>query len=233
MHLRHLTNLEMINLEATLIRGDGLRALRRNKRLAWIILDRTEIDDSALQHLAAFPALKTVRLRHLQRVSDAGLIHLRGLQDCECLDLTRTGIDGSGLAYLLPASRMINMKLSDTKLTDEGLRHLGTMTSLREFDAKHTQITDNGLQYLGRLTELRQIEIEDTTVTSAGIAHLVGLKKLDAFSEGLTFLLGHNIIAFDLPHLQAVEPDLAILALPAVDTLRLNPLAFPRTCISG
>ena len=55
-----------------------------------------------------------------------------------------------------------------------------------------------------------------------------GLKKLDAFAEGLTFLLGHNIIAFDLPHLQAVDPRLAILALPVVDTLRLNPLAFPR-----
>ena len=55
-----------------------------------------------------------------------------------------------------------------------------------------------------------------------------GLKKLDAFAEGLTFLLGHNLIAFDLPHLAAAEPDLAILAWPAVDTLWLNPLAFPR-----
>ena len=40
--------------------------------------------------------------------------------------------------------------------------------------------------------------------------------------------LGHNLIAFDLPHLEAVGPDLRLLKLPAVDTLRLNPLAFPR-----
>ncbi|CAK0752574.1 ATP-dependent DNA helicase RecQ [Gammaproteobacteria bacterium] len=54
------------------------------------------------------------------------------------------------------------------------------------------------------------------------------LARLDAFTSGLRFLLGHNLIAFDLPHLIAVKPDLAILRLPAVDTLRLNPLAFPR-----
>ena len=54
------------------------------------------------------------------------------------------------------------------------------------------------------------------------------LKKLDALAEGAAFLLGHNLIAFDLPHLKAAKPDLQLVGLPAVDTLRLNPLAFPR-----
>ena len=54
------------------------------------------------------------------------------------------------------------------------------------------------------------------------------LNKLDALAEGAAFLLGHNIIAFDLPQLEAVKPDLRLLSVPAVDTLRLNPLAFPR-----
>ncbi len=54
------------------------------------------------------------------------------------------------------------------------------------------------------------------------------LNQLDNFAQGLSFLLGHNILAFDLPHLQAVKPELGILQLPVIDTLRLNPLAFPR-----
>ena len=54
------------------------------------------------------------------------------------------------------------------------------------------------------------------------------LKKLDALAEGAAFLIGHNLIAFDLPHLKAAKPQLRLLGLPAVDTLRLNPLAFPR-----
>ena len=54
------------------------------------------------------------------------------------------------------------------------------------------------------------------------------LNQLDALADGAGFLLGHNLIAFDLPHLAAAKPDLRLLALPAVDTLWLNPLAFPR-----
>ena len=55
-----------------------------------------------------------------------------------------------------------------------------------------------------------------------------GLAKLDDIAEGALFVLGHNLIAFDLPHLKAAKPNLRLLALPAVDTLRLSPLAFPR-----
>ncbi len=54
------------------------------------------------------------------------------------------------------------------------------------------------------------------------------LVELDIFVEGAAFLLGHNLVAFDLPHLAAAKPDIHLLKLPAVDTLRLNPLAFPR-----
>ena len=54
------------------------------------------------------------------------------------------------------------------------------------------------------------------------------LAKLDDFAKGTAFLLGHNLIGFDAPHLAAAKPDLRLLELPAVDTLRLNPLAFPR-----
>ncbi len=54
------------------------------------------------------------------------------------------------------------------------------------------------------------------------------LENLDTFAKGADYLLGHNLIAFDLPHLTAAKPGLRLLRLPAVDTLRLNPLAFPR-----
>ena len=54
------------------------------------------------------------------------------------------------------------------------------------------------------------------------------LEKLDDFADGADFLLGHNLIDFDLPHLTAAKPNLRMLNLPAVDTLWLNPLAFPR-----
>ena len=54
------------------------------------------------------------------------------------------------------------------------------------------------------------------------------LARLDDFADGASFLLGHKLIAFDRPHLRAAKPNLRLLRLPAVDTLRLSPLAFPR-----
>ena len=62
--------------------------------------------------------------------------------------------------------------------------------------------------------------------SSGGLAN--ALLKLDHLADGADFLLGHNLIDFDLPHLRAVNSNLRMLQLPAVDTLRLNPLAFPR-----
>ena len=62
--------------------------------------------------------------------------------------------------------------------------------------------------------------------TRDGLTSALG--RLDELAEGAEFLLGHNLIDFDLPYLQAVSPRLRLLRLPAVDTLRLNPLAFPR-----
>ncbi len=41
-------------------------------------------------------------------------------------------------------------------------------------------------------------------------------------------LIGHNILRHDLPHLMAIRPKLARLADAPIDTLWLNPLAFPR-----
>ena len=52
--------------------------------------------------------------------------------------------------------------------------------------------------------------------------------KLDALSDGESFVLGHNLISFDLPHLATAKLNLRLLRLPTVDTLRLSPPAFPR-----
>jgi len=54
------------------------------------------------------------------------------------------------------------------------------------------------------------------------------LKRLDDLAEGADLLVGHNVIEFDAKHLAAANPDLRLLTLPRLDTLRLSPLAFPR-----
>ncbi len=72
-----------------------------------------------------------------------------------------------------------------------------------------------------------RLDVEQPLVFHGGDL-AAALAALDEFADGADFLLGHNLIAFDRPQLKAAKPDLRLLKLPAVDTLRLNPLAFPR-----
>ena len=39
------------------------------------------------------------------------------------------------------------------------------------------------------------------------------LTRLDALADGVSFLLGHNLIEFDLPFLRTAKPDLRLLSL--------------------
>src|SRR6476620_4649102 len=57
---------------------------------------------------------------------------------------------------------------------------------------------------------------------------MAALDRLEAESAEAEHLLGHNIIRHDLPHLVAVRPKLANIFGSPIDTLWLNPLAFPR-----
>jgi len=55
-----------------------------------------------------------------------------------------------------------------------------------------------------------------------------GLDRLEAGLAGAAHVLGHNVIRHDLPHLVALRPRLAQVFGSPIDTLWLNPLAFPR-----
>ena len=53
-------------------------------------------------------------------------------------------------------------------------------------------------------------------------------ERLDELTQGASFVLGHNVIAFDQPALSMLHPHLALHHLPLVDTLELSPVAFPQ-----
>ncbi|MGI9449635.1 MAG: DEAD/DEAH box helicase, partial [Geminicoccaceae bacterium] len=54
------------------------------------------------------------------------------------------------------------------------------------------------------------------------------LRELDRAARSVGYLLGHNFIHFDRVHLEAAGAGPEILKKPIIDTLWLNPLAFPR-----
>jgi ATP-dependent DNA helicase RecQ len=83
----------------------------------------------------------------------------------------------------------------------------------------------------GRILEIGAVLGERSFLWRGGSPLADALAGLDRFGAGAAFVLGHNLLGHDLPVLEdwcgktGVRP--ALLALPAIDTLVLSPLAFP------
>ena len=68
----------------------------------------------------------------------------------------------------------------------------------------------------------------EAALVHKGAALDPALDRLEALCDGAAHLVGHNILRHDLPHLVANRARLAGLGAAPIDTLWLNPLAFPR-----
>ena len=75
--------------------------------------------------------------------------------------------------------------------------------------------SDNGVRYESPI-------LHDDTARTAAIA------ALEALAADVQYLMGHNILAHDLPVLHQYAPASPLYDLPVIDTLRLSPLAFPQ-----
>ncbi|WP_028453000.1 RecQ family ATP-dependent DNA helicase [Chitinilyticum aquatile] len=96
------------------------------------------------------------------------------------------------------------------------------------FDLETVPQTGSEEEKIIKIGAFRPDTLQDLELKTNKENLLPALSELDSLSEGASFVLGHNILAHDLPILQRQNPDLRLLQLPAIDTLRLSPLAFPQ-----
>lgn len=107
-----------------------------------------------------------------RRVTDADLVHLKGLHHLQELDLTRTKITGAGLVNIKDLPALRKLFLTETKVDDAGIGHLKGMKTLGLIGLSGTKITDAALDHLRELMELRQMFCLGTGVTDAGLEKL-------------------------------------------------------------
>lgn len=87
---------------------------------------------------------------HDSGITDAGLVHVKGLTQLKSLWLDGTAITDSGLAHLEGLKGLENLSLEQTRVTDAGLVHLERLTGLKNLSLKQTQATDRGVIKLKR-----------------------------------------------------------------------------------
>ena len=157
-------------------------------------------------------------------VTDAGLVHLRGLTQLKSLSLGGADVTDAGMANVVGLTQLERLTLSETKISDAGLANIAHLAQLDELWLDGTKVTDAGMVHLARLTQLHELWLDNTEITDAGLAHLVGLTQLQVLTllrtqvtdAGLAHItrltqLRHLMLAFThvtdagLDHLKAMK----------------------------
>jgi hypothetical protein len=116
--------------------------------------------------------LHTLRLG-ATKITDAGLLHLRGLNRLEELDLNNTKVSGAGFRDL------------------EGLH-------LKRLDLYGSLTNDAGLSFLGGQANLKVLDLAGTKISGAGLIHLAQLKQLEVLN-----IDGEQLVDDDVERLRA------------------------------
>jgi hypothetical protein len=137
----------------------------------------TKFTDAGLEHLKGLNQLQELHLEGSQ-TTDAGLENLKGLSKLRFLVLASTKVTGAGLQHLKCLGQLEFLCLSGTQVTDAGLENLEGLSKLESLRLAETQITDTGLGYLRGLGKLQDLDLNGTRITDAGLAKLKGCTEL-------------------------------------------------------
>ena len=91
-------------------------------------------------------------------ITDAQLVHLRGLTELKFLDLRRhPQLTGAGLVHLQNLTELEILELSDTQVSDAGLVHLKRLKKLEWLNLYGTRVTEQGASELQKALPNTQI----------------------------------------------------------------------------
>jgi hypothetical protein len=135
------------------------------------------VTDDTLQCFAPLNELRSLVLDGTS-VGDAGLVHLRGLDNLVELFLDDTKrITDVGLPHLKGLIKLQELRLKRQRITDAGLVHLESLLALDKLRLGYDEgVTDAGLQSLAKIPALTYVNAEGTSITAAAVAKLKAVR---------------------------------------------------------
>lgn len=137
-----------------------------------------DLKDADLAVLADLDHLTAVCFSFTGQITDAGLVHLRGLKRLRDVNLIGTRVTGEGLVHLAALPRLESLSLSGGTTSSAALAHIGKMHGLRKLRTGIVQGEPGVLVELRSLTELTDLSMSGRSVTDAGADCLAGMRKL-------------------------------------------------------
>jgi internalin A len=180
-HVRGLTGLQALFMprRPSTTTGAALENLEGLNRLRSLVFSNDPpLTDADLVHLKGLTALQRLQLPEERgsAITDAGLANLKDLVDMRYLTLQNSQVTSAGLKHLRGMTRLGELWMSGTRVDD--LSPIAHLTTMRTLVLTGTPITDAGLAPIARFTALERLSLADTPITDAGLKHLQSLSSL-------------------------------------------------------
>jgi Leucine-rich repeat (LRR) protein len=191
--------------------------------------------DAVMAHVGRLSKLDGLSCSEMPKVTDAGVVHLRGLHRLEHLYLNRSGLTGACLVDIARLKSLKSLYLTHIPVGDADLNHLSGLVGLESLNLEGTRVGDAGLEALRSLTKLKSLRLDSTQVRGVGLSRLAGMSHLGS----LSLAYGPDVSLSEIPALPALKElnltrtpidDASLGGIERLDSLQT--LYLPRTKIT-
>lgn len=170
--------LNQLSLEGTQVTDEGLRLLQNvpHQNLRHLILGGPNMTDAGLVHLRGLKSLRSIELRG-EGFSDAALPLLADLS-ISVRALEGPGFTDAALPRLAGTREVSSLQLIRTRITPAGLEQLKAFPKLVYLTIEGARISEDGIRHIAALRQLTYLNLNDTDVSDSELQAITGLTEL-------------------------------------------------------
>ncbi len=163
-------------------------------RIGGLYLENSGITNAGLRNLSKFTMLRHLTIRNYRQrpgtpelpstITDAGLIHLTGLDHLWSLDLSDLPVTDAGLTAINALPELMSLYLRNTKVQGHGLAQMKSLPRWSILYLDGSAMTEDGLKALSGATRLQILSLKQVPLTPDALPLLKAIPRVDRLELG-------------------------------------------------